>query len=208
MRLDKVQAVSVLYREATLATTENVSADWVKIVEQFSESCQGASKTHIAFLDTAMLAKAVSLQVDVFAVKAGAEGPGAFSARGLGHGVLVPHATELGINLGVTGREPLNNQPYFRISRVSRDIPVHSNAKPIINMLCDILDRLALIQTEREAREALRSFIYVRRNYQPKYLEIAASEANISSEQLVSVIETFVQENSEVASLLRQLSQV
>ena len=197
MKVNKTQAELVLKKEAELATAGNVSAGWVELMESFSEICQGASKTHIAFLGTAMLAKAVSREVDVFAVKAGAGGPGAYSARGLGHGVLVPHATGLGINLGVTGREPLNNQPYFQISRVSRDITVHGSAKPIIAMLCDILDRLASVQTEEEAREALRSFIYVRRKYQPKYLEAVASVADISSDRLVLIVETFVKEDSE-----------
>jgi hypothetical protein len=38
----------------------------------------------------------------------------AFSARALAENVLVPLSAELGISLGVTGRQPLNNQPYFR----------------------------------------------------------------------------------------------
>jgi hypothetical protein len=42
----------------------------------------------------------------------------AYSARTLCHTVLVPLAAELGFNIGVTGREPLDNQPYLRMTRL------------------------------------------------------------------------------------------
>jgi hypothetical protein len=42
------------------------------------------------------------------------------------HSVLVPLSAELGFSLGVTGREPLNNQPYFRMTRLDDGTPVHA----------------------------------------------------------------------------------
>jgi hypothetical protein len=97
-------------------------------VEHLSQLCEqkGASKTHIAFLGTAMLAKAVDQQADLFAVKPEhAQGnANAFSARSLAEKVLVPVAAEFGVSLGVTGREPLNNQPYFRMTRLDDGTPV------------------------------------------------------------------------------------
>jgi SacI restriction endonuclease len=196
LSFDKMRASSLLKREAELATQENVNPEWTRLVEQLSQACQ-RNKTHIAFLGTAMLAKALNLQADVFAVKEKAGTPGAYSARGLGHGVLVAHALELGINLGTTGREPLNNQPYFRIQRVDRSIPVHGSARPVVDLLLRILERLDKVQAADEARRALRSFIYVRRQHQPKYLEVAASRAEVSTEQLIRIVERFVAEDSE-----------
>ena len=67
-----------------------------------------------------MIAKAMRLDVDLFAIKPlhAHDNPNAFSARSLCHAVLVPLAADLAISIGVTGREPLNNQPYFRMTRL------------------------------------------------------------------------------------------
>jgi hypothetical protein len=67
------------------------------------------------------LPKSVNRKADLYAIKPthAADNENAFSARTLCHSVIVPVAAELGISLGVTGREPLNNQPYFRMTRAS-----------------------------------------------------------------------------------------
>ena len=197
MKFDKNLAASVLREEARLADPETVDDHWAELIEHFSESCQGSSKTHIAFLGTAILAKALNLKVDVFAVKAGAEGEGAYSARGLGHGVLVPLAAELGINLGVTGREPLNNQPYFRIKRVTENLPVRSGAEHVVLELCELLSELDSVSDENLARRILRSFVFVRRRYLPEFLERMDLDGSLPSEALLNLISTFVAQDSE-----------
>lgn len=161
IRIDREKAADLLFREAARATGGFIDPDWERRITSLSEACATVSRTHIAFLGTAILAKCIEPDVDVFAIKAEG-GSNAYSARGLCHGALVPNAPELDINLGVTGREPLNNQPYFRSMRVSRDMPVRSTAQPIIEELCDILEVLATAG-EDEARKALRAFIQVRR---------------------------------------------
>ena len=198
MRFSALEAVELLRQEASLATEQNVHPEWATIVEHFSEMCRNRNiRTHIAFLGTAMLAKALNLNVDVFAIKAGKTDPRAYSARSLGHDALVPHAVELGINLGATGREPLNNQPYFGHDRVSLDMTVKASARPIIEELCRILERLDAVSDSDEARAALRSFIYVRRQYKPDYRQLVVSAGQVSAEQLARIVETFVAENSE-----------
>ena len=197
MKFDKEVAKTLLRAEAGATELETIDSHWTQLFENFSQSCQTSSKTHIAFLGTAILAKALDLGVDVFAVKAGAQGEGAYSARNLGHGVLVPLANELGINLGVTGREPLNNQPYFRIDRVSENIPVKGGTTHILHELCGILRELEKITDNEIAKTALRSFIFVRRQYQPSYLQRISLEGNLSSNALLALIETFVMDNSE-----------
>ncbi|MDQ7839244.1 MAG: restriction endonuclease, SacI family [Thermodesulfobacteriota bacterium] len=191
------KAQSFLREQASLSTEQNTDASWVRLFRSFSKVCEGTSRTHIAFLGTALLAKSLDININVFSVKAREGSPGAYSTRSLGHGVLVPLSTELGINLGVTGREPLNNQPYFQIDRVSRNITVHAKAKPAVEMLCDILDKLAVIDSLDEMRQALRSYIFVRRGYVPHYPERTKPLSSISPDEIISIIEHFVSEDTE-----------
>src|SRR5262249_29555100 len=133
MTIDKDRAKRLL-KDALKATKETARfVHWKTRVKLLAAACEGAAKTHIAFLGTAFLAKAVDLTVDAFAVKNTATDPtkqaGAYSARSLAHGVLVPFAAEFGIDLGVTGREPLNNQPYFRMNRADDNTPVLGSSK-------------------------------------------------------------------------------
>src|SRR5690348_11505845 len=127
MRMDKVLAAAVLREEARNAETEAIDASWESRVHHLSALCSGGRpRTAIAFLGTAMLAKAIDASADLYAIKpAHAEdNDNAFSARTLCHSVFVPLAAELGISLGATGREPLNNQPYFRMTRLGDGTPI------------------------------------------------------------------------------------
>ena len=145
-----------------------------------------------------MLAKAMDRRVDLFAIKPehARDNPNAFSARTLCHTVLVPLSAELGISIGVTGREPLNNQPYFRMTRLGDDTPVHAGGRAAFTFMLELVKELQKLETEDEARAALRAFIAVRRRYQPRYLT-REGEAKITPEQLIAAIKAFVGENSE-----------
>jgi hypothetical protein len=193
--IDKRIARAILYEEAAKAAAGHIDQSWAKPIEQLSEAVTGKSLTHIAFLGTAILAKCVEPEIDVFAVKKSA-GPKAYSARGLCHGVLVPNAPELDISLGVTGREPLNNQPYFRIERLTRDAPVRSTARKVLNELCAILDRLQTA-TEEQTRQAMRAFIDVRRRHGTRYSRSLDDRLTISLAYLIKAIGALVEENSE-----------
>ena len=198
MKIDQEAAERILYAEAARAAAGHIDPLWEGLIEQLSELCQATSKTHIAFLGTAVLAKCVDARANAMAVKAGADCPGAYSARSLCHGVLVPNAPELDINLGVTGREPLNNQPYFRIDLVTRDVPVRpGKVTETFLFLCDVLDELEAIRSEEEARRVLRAFITVRRRYGKRFSAKVSFGARLQSEQLVSAIESFVAADSE-----------
>src|SRR5690606_2457501 len=105
---------------------------------------------HIAFLATAMLAKAVDRRADLFAIKP-THAPGnlnAFSARTLCHSVIVPLAAELGFSIGVTGREPLNNQPYFRMTRLGDDTPVHPGGRAAFDYMVELVRELTALKDE------------------------------------------------------------
>lgn len=201
IRFDRAEAVALVRVEAERAKVITVSSLWQRRVERLSELCeQGISKTHIAFLGTAILAKALAPQVDLFAIKpnhASAEvRDRAYSARTLCHSVWVPLAAELGISLGVTGREPLNNQPYFRMTRLDDGTPVHSGGREAFNCMLELVRELQALTDSNDAREALRAFIAVRARYQPRYAA-TSDGAGMTPARLAVAIAAFVQQSSD-----------
>jgi hypothetical protein len=197
VKINKKEATEVLIAEAKAAIGGAVDPSWRESIEEFSRICDESTLTHIAFLGTTILAKSTNLAADVWSVKARSRKPGAYSARGLGHGVLVKNAPVLGINLGVTGREPLNNQPYFQIDRISRQTTVHGKASRALDALCDILDKLEKLSSLKDARAVLRAFIFVRRQWNPTYGAFTEVSKDLSVEKLIIMIKDFVAENSE-----------
>ncbi|MGQ0711892.1 MAG: restriction endonuclease, SacI family [Rhodoferax sp.] len=157
----------------------------------------GGSATHLAFLVTAMLAKSVDGAADLYAIKpTHADGnQNAFSARTLCHGVVVPLAAELDVNIGVNGREPLNNQPYFRMVRLGDGTPVAKRSQAAFDFMVDLVEELQGY-TPTQARVALRAFIAVRRRYQAIYATNNGALA-ITWATLARAIEQLVAENSE-----------
>ena len=197
MKINARDAKAILLEEAELEISSAIDPTWQERIEAFSQVCEGTSKTHIAFLGTALLAKSVDTDCDAFSVKAGDDSTGAYSARGLAHSVLVPLAPKLDINLGVTGREPLNNQPYFRIKRISSDMPVRGNAQIAIDSLIDLLTIINEFKNTDEARLALRAYIHIRRKYSPSYATLAKGLKALSLCEVTELIARFVSENSE-----------
>lgn len=206
MIIDKLRAEAILRHEAAVPElaggTDPVEQEWQGLVKALSDSCEGSAKTHIAFLGTAILAKATDLSVDVLSVKAKSPIPGqappagAYSARVLAEKVLVPVSVELGIDLGVSGRQPLNNQPYFRMIRIGDNTPIHGNARATFGILCQILDRLAAVATEEEARKALRAYVRIRRQAQRNYAAMVAG-VSLTIDDLLAMVEAFVALDSE-----------
>ena len=102
-----------------------------------------------------MLAKALDLSADLFAIKPAhaKDNEQAFSARSLSEKVLVPLAAELEINLGVTSRQPLNNQPYFRMTRLDDGTPVHGGGRAAFDYMVGLVRELEAIETEDGSSE-------------------------------------------------------
>ncbi len=168
-------------------------------VERFSQLCAtGAPKTHIAFLGTAILARAVSRHADLIHIKPrhAPDNPNAFSARSLCHSVLVPLAAELGFSIGVTGREPLNNMPYFRIAWLGDGTPIAPSADTVFDYLLELVTELNDLHDVVQAREALHAFIEVRRRYQPSYVW-RDGEIETSPDRLVDMVAELVERDSE-----------
>lgn len=199
MKIDKARAAALLREQAEAEEAADPDPAWIAKVERLSQLCEeGVSKTHIAFLGTAILAKAMDRRADLFAIKPAhaRDNPNAFSARTLCHSVLVPLAAELGISLGVTGREPLNNQPYFRMTRLDDGTPVHEGGRAAFDYMVELVREVQALPSEKSALEPLRAFLFVRRQRQPRYVNIEG-EASISPEQLIASIQEFVRDESE-----------
>jgi hypothetical protein len=87
--------------------------------EQFSEEVfKMDAKTYTPALATALLAKAADPSIDPLSIKA--VGDRGYSLRTVGHSVIVPAAQSMGFSIRTTGREPLNNQPFFRYDHMTR----------------------------------------------------------------------------------------
>ena len=154
---------------------------------------EATSKTFLIALATGLLARATSAETDALVLKATADAPGAYGARSLAHDVLVPFIRAKGVDLRVRGREPLNNQPFFRYDRIDKMDRVHPRARA---------DHAYLVQTLRRANElapqeaelALAALFRIR-------LEVAVVVPQLPSglafEELVRATLTFLKEDAE-----------
>jgi hypothetical protein len=102
-----------------------VPDEWTEFTRQTFEM---TSRTYTPALGTVLLAKSTDPRVDPFSIKA-QYGRNTYSLRTLGHGVLVPAAQQLGFSIRNTGREPLNNQPFFRYDHMSEIERVRNRAE-------------------------------------------------------------------------------
>ncbi len=194
---DKEVAIAAVRRAAADADAGRHSRRWFTKVARFSRLCEPASKTHVAFLGTAILAKVLHADVDLPAIKPSRapENPHAYSARSLCHTVLVPLAVDLGFSLGVTGREPLNNQPYFRMARLGDGTPLRTDARPAFEYLLQLVADLGDC-SEKQARGALAAFVAERRRYLARYADLDPA-GGIPPEQLLEAVRALVTSNSE-----------
>jgi SacI restriction endonuclease len=169
---------------------EAVPQIWLNRVARIGES---PSKSYVAALGTALLAKATDARIDALSVKAKA-GPTAYSMRGVVK-VLVQKAPTYGYHLGVTKREPLNNQPWFGADRVDRMPNVKKDALPFHRDLVRYLSDLNGL-SEPDALAALAAFLRVRLEF--------AKENREAAEQLRVVGGSHLEDLLEVTALYLQ----
>src|SRR5688572_12931091 len=124
---------------ALASSSADLPPEWL---ERARKVGRAPSKTFVAMLGTALLAKATDPRVDPFSLKT-RRFRNSYSARSLCKDVLVPCAVDAGVHLGTTGREPLNNQPFFRHERVGPDMHVRPAVRPHLDYLCSTLQALA-----------------------------------------------------------------
>ncbi|MFI0260921.1 restriction endonuclease, SacI family [Streptomyces sp. NPDC017056] len=137
IRIEKSEAEQVLRKaHEAAASGDDFVEYWTSLASSLREV--NAPKTYTAALVTALLARSCDDRVDPRSIKE-KYGDNAFSLRTLCHGVVVPMSVELGFDLGATGREPINNQPFFRYDHYSEIVRVTKKARPYLNRVSDAL---------------------------------------------------------------------
>ncbi len=131
-------------------------AQWTKRAEHISQS---PSQTYIAALGVALLAKATDPRVDVLAIKASSGATG-YSMRSVA-AVLAGRARHYGYHLGVTGPEPLNNQPWFGSDRIDQIARIRAEVVPFHQALIRYLRELQRLDPDAALR-ALAAFLRLR----------------------------------------------
>jgi hypothetical protein len=198
IRFDYAAATTHFLKQAERAFAGDFDGSWSSKIERLSNLCEVANvRTHVAFLGTAILAKSLNAEVDLNTVKpTHARNPErSYPARTLAEKVLVPCANKIGIHLGVTGREPLNNQPYFRMRWLGDETPIHSASRPPFEFMRSLVDELQSSSSE-EAEAALRAFIHVRKSYAVEYSSYSGA-VTVALEDFAQTLGVFVSENSE-----------
>ena len=118
------------------------------------------------------------------------------SSDSLCHTVLVPLSADLGFSMGVTGREPLNNQPYFRMRKLGDDTPVRERGRKAFDFMVRLVMELQVLPTTADAQAALAAYIAARRAHQVRYAP-PPGEIAISTEELCQAVRALVHDDSE-----------
>lgn len=196
--MDLKKAEAILLEEAKNAATCEASNGWIEKIQRLGVLVDEAdtNRTIIAFIGTAILAKCTDGSIDVFALQVGDKRNKAnYSARRLCKDVLAAHRPRLGLDIGVFGREPLNNQPFFGESRVSADMGFHKSAKDAVAYMIDLLNELQDLDAQH-ARGVLRAFLKVRKI---ERAEVPLPEGALSASplQILNHLVAFISEKSE-----------
>lgn len=198
IRFDYAAATTFMLEQAERSASGDFDPGWRDRIERLSELCETARvRTHIAFLGTTLLAKALNADIDPHTVKpTHAPDPSrAYPARTLAEQVLVPVSHRIGLHLGVTGREPLNNQPYFRMRWLGDETPISAASRPPFDYMLALIKELEVLSTD-EAAAALRAFIRVRKTYAVNY-DRFEGDVLVTLEAFPSTLNRFVRANSE-----------
>lgn len=194
IRIPKSRLEARLEDAVRLAESETeLPEEWTKRAEHIGEC---PSETYIAAFGVALLAKATEPAADILTIKASA-GPTAYSMRGVA-GVLAGRARHYGYHLGVTGPEPLNNQPWFgndrvdRISRIRKDVVPHHEA--LVRYLRD-LQRL----DEDGALHALAAYLRLRLavGRSARHVRTVVYNAGGAFWDVIEVAGTFIRQDPE-----------
>lgn len=116
IKFDKTEASRLLEKAVGLARGEDrVPVVWTSHARSVFDL---QAKTWTPALGTLLLARALNDTIDSMSIKTDPQNPRSYSMRGLCHSVLVPSSFRHRFSIRNTGREPLNNQPWFRYDRI------------------------------------------------------------------------------------------
>jgi len=185
IRLDKAQLGVTLDRANKLARSEEeLPAEWLHRVERIEEC---PSKTYVAALGAALLAKATDPRVNSLA-RAAAAGPSGYSIRSVGE-LMASEAPRYGYHLGATGPWPLNNSPFYRnADRIDRFTNIRADAKPYHDDLVRYLQDLNRL-TEDDALLGLAAFLRRRIAYADALAAETAAVASIRGGAYAEIVQ-------------------
>ena len=168
--------------------------EWVERTEHMA-GCP--SRTYVAALGVALLARATDERIDALTIKRKVSA-NAYSMRGAAT-VLAGNASLYGYHLGVTGPEPLNNQPWFHGERIDQFRIEDKEVEPFQNNLVRYLRELNGYGSPR-ALMALAAFVRVRQKFAA---QLGAAQSNLEAaglpgfSRLVGIAEEFIRSNPE-----------
>jgi hypothetical protein len=185
VKLDKTELGLTLDRAHAIARSkEDLPSEWLHHVERMEEC---PSKTYIAALGAALLAKATDSRVDSLA-RAAAAGPSGYSIRAVGE-FMASEASRYGYHLGATGPWPLNNSPFYRnADRIDRFTNIRADAKPYYDDLVRYLQDLNRL-TEDQALLGLAAFLRRRIAYADALKAESAAIASVRGGAYAEVVE-------------------
>ncbi|MFH8988540.1 restriction endonuclease, SacI family [Streptomyces sp. NPDC017940] len=199
--IQKTEAENVLraaYESASMGG--DFPEEWTLLAKTLRED--DAPKTYTAALVTELLARSCDEQIDPQSIKM-KYGDRCFSLRSLCHGVVVPLSSALGFDLGATGPEPINNQPFFRYQHFSEIDAVLGKARPYLERL-----RSALAKVDEEdystaeAFAALAAVLTVCIAVAEKRRRVTVGGAIVEA-SLISATQDFVTSGSDVPRKLQ-----
>lgn len=156
IQFDYAAAQQLLLESLALAKAgTNLPVEWISHAKTVFAL---EHKTWTPALATLLLAKATDERADTLSIKAEANNPNAYSLRGLGHKIIVPAALEHNFSIRNTGREPLNNQPFFRYDRIDKIDRVRKSED--LSYFLEIAKNANLLSAD-EAKVALAAFLKV-----------------------------------------------
>jgi len=185
----------VLERAYQLARSDaKLPAKWDEYIARIEAA---PSKTYVAAIGAALLAKATDERVDSLSrtQEAGERG---YAIRGVGE-FMATKTDAMGFDLGAPGKWPLNNSPFYRnAARIDRFEHIRAADRPFHEDLVRYLRELDKLNTE-QACHALAVFLRRRIAYttkvQKERRELAAASAELTS--VIELARLFVTEKPE-----------
>lgn len=189
-RIDRAEAAERLRLAVDWARSDRpVPEYWVGITRAMQAA---PSKTYTPALGTALLAKATDGEIDPLSIKE-TYSERTYSQRTLCHNLLVPAAVEYGFSIRNTGREPLNNQPFFRYDHINLIDRVNGRSRESLDELRQALSLLDSY-SEDEALAGLAAFVRVRYTETPVLNETTYDDISVEADQLVDSVTHFLDE--------------
>lgn len=173
-------------------SNDPLPSDWLEYTEMMWAS---PSATYVPALGTGLLARATDSRVDALSLKENSADD-AYSARTLCHNVLVPASKDFGFSLRTKGREPLNNQPFFRYDRISPNARVHQRSIDSYKQLIHILEKANSLTLD-QALLALAAFLRVCFKQAQKDKPVHLRDTLLRLKSLIDVSNSFLAESLE-----------